>query len=230
MLKNWCFWTVVLEKALKSPFDCKEIQPVHPKGNKSWIIIGTDAEAETPILWPPDAKNWLIWKDPDAGKDWRQEEKGPTGWDGWMASLTWCIWVWASSRSWWRIGKPGVLQSLGSQRVRHDWMTELNWTELNLTWFLGLILCLSFLFRKMRKTYIVCASKAVVKNNYVYLLCVLITIIILYFFVSVNFELHSHKNPLRNINFLLLIKLIHLMHNHKQANKQTSWIFQMMRD
>ena len=75
--KNWCFWTVLLEKTLESPLNCKEIQPVHPKGNQSWILIGrTDAEAETPILWPPDAKNWLIGKDPDPGKDWRQEEKG----------------------------------------------------------------------------------------------------------------------------------------------------------
>ena len=78
-LKNWCFWTVVLENTLESPLDCKEIQPVHPKGNQSWIFIGrTDAEAETPKLWPPDAKNWLIGKDSDAGKDWRQEEKGTT--------------------------------------------------------------------------------------------------------------------------------------------------------
>ena len=70
--KNWCFWTVVLEKTLESPLDCKEIQPVHPKGNQTWIFIGrTNAEAETLIRWPPDAKNWLIWKDPDAGKDWR---------------------------------------------------------------------------------------------------------------------------------------------------------------
>ena len=76
-LKNWCFWTVVLEKTLESPLDCREIHPVHSKGNQSWIFNGrTDAEAETPILWPPDAKNWLIGKDPDAGKDWRQEEKG----------------------------------------------------------------------------------------------------------------------------------------------------------
>ena len=75
--KNWCFWTVVLEKTLKSPLDCKEIQPVHPKGDQSWVFIGrTDVEAETPILWPPDAKSWLIGKDPDAGKDWQQEEKG----------------------------------------------------------------------------------------------------------------------------------------------------------
>ena len=78
-LKNWCFWTVVLEKTLESLFDCKEIQPVTLKGNQSWIFIGrTYAEAETPILWPPDVKNWLIGKDSDAGKDWRQEEKGST--------------------------------------------------------------------------------------------------------------------------------------------------------
>ena len=78
-LKNWCFWTVVLEKTLESPLDCKENKPVNPKGNQSWIFIGrTDAEAEGPILWPLDAKNWLIGKDPDAGKDWRQEEKGMT--------------------------------------------------------------------------------------------------------------------------------------------------------
>ena len=75
--KNWCFWTVVLEKTLESPLDSKEIKPVNPQGNQSWIFIGrTDAEAKTPILWPPDAKNWLIWKDPDSGKDWGQEEKG----------------------------------------------------------------------------------------------------------------------------------------------------------
>ena len=79
VLKNWCFWTVVLEKTLESPWDSKEIQSVNPIGNQSWKIIGrTDAEAETPILWPPNVKNWLIWKDPDAGKDWRQEEKGTT--------------------------------------------------------------------------------------------------------------------------------------------------------
>ena len=88
--KNRCFWAVVLEKTLESPLDCKEIQPVHPKGNKSWIFIGrTDAEAETPILWPHDVENWLIGKDPDAGKDWRQEEKGTTedemvGWHPWL--------------------------------------------------------------------------------------------------------------------------------------------------
>ena len=87
--KNWCFGTVVLEKTLESSLDSKEIQPVYPKGNQCWIFIGrTDAEAETPIFWPPDVKNWLIWKDPDAGKDWRQEEKGTTdemlGWHHWL--------------------------------------------------------------------------------------------------------------------------------------------------
>ena len=77
--KNWCFWTVVLEKTLESPLDCKEIQPVHPKGNESWICIGrTDAEAKAPVLWPPNVKNWFIGRDPDAGKDQRQEEKGMT--------------------------------------------------------------------------------------------------------------------------------------------------------
>ena len=77
--KNWCFWTVVLEKTLGSPLDCKEIQPVHPKGDQFCVFIGrTDVEAETPILWPPDAKSWLIWEDPHAGKDWRREEKGTT--------------------------------------------------------------------------------------------------------------------------------------------------------
>ena len=89
-LENWCFWTVVLEKTLVSPLDCKEIHPVHPKGDQSWIFIGrTDAEAETRILWPPDVKNWLIGKDPDTGKDWSQKEKGMTedemvGWHHWL--------------------------------------------------------------------------------------------------------------------------------------------------
>ena len=127
--KNRCFWTVVLEKTLESPLETlKEmIQPVHPKGDQSWVFIGrTDAEAETLILWPLHAKNWLIEKDLDSGKDWRKEEKGTTGWDCWMASLTRWTWVWISSGSWWWTGKPGMMQSVGSQRVRHDWGTELN--------------------------------------------------------------------------------------------------------
>ena len=131
-LKNWCFWTVVLEKTLENPLDSKVIQPVHPKGNQSWICIG---RTDTAILWPPDAKNWLIWKDPDGGKDWRREEKGTTEdewdgwWGGWMASLTQWTWVCVNSGSWYWTGRPGVLQFMGSQRVGHDWATELNWTD-----------------------------------------------------------------------------------------------------
>ena len=118
----------------KSPLDCKEIKPVHPKGDQSWTFIGRiDAEAKTPILWPPDAKNWLIhWK-----RLWCWErlkvggEGDNRGWDGWMASPTQWTWVWVSSGSWWWTGKPGVLQSMGSQRVRHGWAMELNWDSTN---------------------------------------------------------------------------------------------------
>ena len=126
--KNCCFWTVVLENTLESPLDCKEIQPVHPKGDQSWVFIRrTNAEAETPLLWLSAARSWLIWKDPDIGKDWRQEEKGTTEIRyGWMAPSTRWTWVWVGSGSWWWTGRPGVLQSMGSQRVGHDWTTELN--------------------------------------------------------------------------------------------------------
>ena len=117
--KNWCFWTVVLEKkTLESPLDSTEIQPVHPTGDQSWIFIGrADAEAEIPILWPPDPKNWLRW-----------EEKVTTrGWDSWMVSPTQWAWVWVNSGSWWWAGRLGVLQSMGSQRAGHQLATELNW-------------------------------------------------------------------------------------------------------
>ena len=123
-LKNWCFWTVVLGKTLESTLNSEETKAVHPKGNQSWVFIGrTDAEAEAPIFWPPDVKNWLIGQDPDAGKGWRRGRRDDRGWDGWMASLTRWTWVWARSRSWWW---TGGLQSMGSQRIRHDWATELN--------------------------------------------------------------------------------------------------------
>ena len=127
--KNWCFWTVLLEKTLESPLDCKEIQLVHANRNQSWIFIGrTDREAETPILWLLDVKNWLTGKDPDAGKDWRREEKGDSrGWDGWMVSPTQWTWVWADSGSWWWTGRPGVLWFMGSQES--DTTERLNWTE-----------------------------------------------------------------------------------------------------
>ena len=129
VLKNGCFWTVVLEKTLESPLGCKEIQAVHPKGNQSWIFIGrTDAEAETPILWPPDVKNWLIWKDWCWGRLKAGGEGADRGWDSWMASPTQWTWIWVSSVSWWWTERPGMLQSMGSQRVGHDWATELNWT------------------------------------------------------------------------------------------------------
>ena len=139
--KNWCFWTVVLEKTLESPLDCKEIQPVHSEGDQPWDFFGgNDAEAETPVLWPPHAKSWLIGKDSDAGRDWGQEEKGTTrGWDGWMASPTRWTWVWVNSGCWWWTGRLGVLRFMGSQRVGHDWATELNWTELKDP--LALVIC-----------------------------------------------------------------------------------------
>ena len=127
-LKNRCLWTVALEKTLKSPLDCKEIQPAHPKGNQSWIFIGrTDAEAEAPIVWSPDVKNWLIWKDPDGGKDWRQQ-KGTTedemiGWHHWLTGPEF-------------EQAPGVGDGQGSLVCFFPWghkeldTTEwLNWTE-----------------------------------------------------------------------------------------------------
>ena len=114
VLTNGCFWTMVLEKTLESPLDCKEIKPVNPEGNQSWIFIGrTDAEAETPILWPPDAKNWH-WRWPWYWKRVKAGGKGDNrGWDGEMASLSQWTWVWARSGCWWWTGKPGVLQSMG---------------------------------------------------------------------------------------------------------------------
>ena len=129
MTHIYALWTMVLEKTLESPLDCKEIKPVHPKKNQSWIFTGkTNAEVEAPIICPPDGKNWLIGKDPDIRKDWRQKEKRKTGWDVWMASPSRWTWAWVSSRSWQWIGKPGVLQSMVLQRDWHDWK---DWTELN---------------------------------------------------------------------------------------------------
>ena len=124
-MKNWCFWTVVLEKTLESPLDCKEIQQVHPKGDQSWVFIGrTDAEAVTPMLWPPDKVKrpwcWERLKAGGEGDDW--------GCNGWMRSPTQWTWVWVNSGSWWWTVKPVMLWSMGSQRVERDWETELNWT------------------------------------------------------------------------------------------------------
>ena len=130
VLKNWCFWTVVLEKTLESLLDCKEIQPVHRKGDQSWVFIGrTDAEAETPILWPPNVESWLIGKDPDAGRDWGQEEKGTT--EDEMAGLH--HWLNGHGFGW----TPGVSDGQGGLACCGSWgqkesdMTEqLNWAEL----------------------------------------------------------------------------------------------------
>ena len=128
-LMNWRFGTAVLEKTLESPLDCKEIQPVHPKGGQSWVFTGrTYVEAETPILWPPDTKSWLIWKDPDAGKDWGQEEKGTTedemvGWHHWLNGhgFGWTLGV---------ADGQGGLACCGSWSHKELDMTEgLNWTE-----------------------------------------------------------------------------------------------------
>ena len=145
--KNWCFWTVVLEKSLESPLGCKEIQSIHSKGNQSWIFIRrTDAEAEILVLWPPDAKNWLIGKDPDAWKWLKVGEGDGIGWDGWIISPTQWTWVWESSGSWWWTGNPGVLQYTGLQRIGHDWATELNWRLIRVNKDLrNLYLCLEML-------------------------------------------------------------------------------------
>ena len=128
--KNWCFWTVVLEKTLESPLDCKEIQPVHPKGNQSLVLIGrTDAEAETPVLWPPDAKSLLIWKDPDTGKDWGQEEKGTT--EDEMAGLHHGLdgreFEWTPGVG---DGQGGLVCSGPWGHKELDMTKRLNWTEL----------------------------------------------------------------------------------------------------
>ena len=135
--KNWSFWTIVLEKTFESPLDFKEIQPVNPKGNQSWIFIGrTDAEAETPVLWPPDVKNWLIGKDPDAGKDWRREEKGTTeegmvGWHHWLNRHEF-------------EQTPGDVEGQGSLvccspwgRKESDMTEQLNWTDCRYLWCAG---------------------------------------------------------------------------------------------
>ena len=131
VLKNWCFWTVVLEKTLESPLDCKEIQPVHSKGDQPWVFFGRkDAKAETPVLWPPHVKS-SHWKRLWCWEGLRAGGEGDNrGWDGWMASLTQWTWVWVNSGSWWWTEKPGMLRFLRSQRVGHDWATELNQTEL----------------------------------------------------------------------------------------------------
>ena len=149
-LKNWCFWSVVSEKTLESPFDCKEIQPVHSKGDQSWVFIGrTDVKAETPVLWPPHAKSWLIGKDSDAGRDWGQEEKGMTEEEmaEWHHRLDGHEFEWT----------PGVGDGQGGLACCYSWghkesdMTEwLNWSELN--WMLTYKFYAFFKRRRNNKT------------------------------------------------------------------------------
>ena len=124
---------MVLKKTLESPLDCKDLQPVHPKGDQSWVFIGRiDVEAETPIIWPPDCEELTLlirpwcWERLRAGV-----EEDDRGWNGWMASLTQWTWIWVDSGSWWWTGRSVERWFMGSQRVRNEWATELNWTELN---------------------------------------------------------------------------------------------------
>ena len=140
-LKNWCFWTVVLEKTtVESPLDCRQIQPIHPKGDQSWVFIGrTDAEAETRILWPPRGKSWLIGKDLLLGG---MEGRRRRRWQSlrWLDGITnlMDIWIWVNSRSWWWTGRPGVLQFMESQS-----RTQLSdWTELNVLLYNYITICL----------------------------------------------------------------------------------------
>ena len=155
--KNWCFWTVVLEKTLESPLDCKEIQPVHSKGHQSWVFIGrTDAEAETPILWPPHVKGWLIGKESDAGRDWGQEEKGTTEDEmaGWHHQLDGHEFEWT----------PGIGDGQGGLTCCNSWgrkesdTTEwLNWTELNsFIYFVYLWLCWVFIAVQRLSLIVMC--------------------------------------------------------------------------
>ena len=125
-LKNWCFWSMVLEKTLESPLDCKEIQPAHPKGDQSWVFIGrTDVEAETPILWPPDVKSWLIWKDPDAGKDWGRRGRQRMRW---LVGITDSMDM-GSGELWELVNERGLECCSSWGHKESDTAEQLNWIE-----------------------------------------------------------------------------------------------------
>ena len=167
-----------VEKTFESPLDCKEIQPAHPKGNQSWIFIGRiDAEAETLILWPPDVKNWLIWKDRMLGKMKAGGEGDDRGWDGWLVSLTQWTRIWVNSRSWWWTGRLGVLQSMGSQRVGHDWVTELNLplkdhillsNLISFPWNTRFVLYISYMFPHSSLSLVICIVNICSLSVYLY--------------------------------------------------------------
>ena len=165
-LKNWCFWTVVLEKTLESPLDCKEIQPVHSEGDQPWAFFGkNDAKAETPVLWPPHAKSWLIGKESDAGRDWGQEEKGTTedemaGWHHWLDA----------HESGWTLGvgdgQGGLACCDSWGRKELDTTERLNWTELTDAVFCSLFFLSSFLFAPLFPSpHVVCLSLLFVGIN-----------------------------------------------------------------
>ena len=166
--KNWCFWTGALEKTLENPLDCKEIQPVHPKGDQSWVFIGrTDAEAETPIIWPPHAKSWLIGKDPDSGRDWGQEEKGTT--EDEMAG--WHHWLDGREFEW----TPGVGDGQGGLACCDSWghkesnMTVwLNWTDWKQLWC-RLSLCIVPLSSRIETCFVIymwiCQPSQTIQNE-----------------------------------------------------------------
>ena len=146
MPKNWCFWTVVLEKTFESPWDYKEIQPIHSEEDQSWVFIGrTDVEAETPILWPPDAKRWLIWKDPDAGKDWGQEEKGTTE----DEMIGWHHWLDGHGFGW----TPGVCDGQGGLACYDSWGPKESEQWLTLFWGAPISLQMVIAAIKLKDTY-----------------------------------------------------------------------------
>ena len=155
--KNWCVCTVVFEKSLESPLDCKQIQPVHSEGDQPWDFFGrNDAKAEAPVLWPPHAEltHWKrLWCWEGLGASGKGDDQG---WDGWMASWTRWTWVWVNSGRWWWTGRPGVLRFMGSQRVRHDWATELNWYIYFCFSFLLFSICMACLFHLL--TFSLCVS------------------------------------------------------------------------
>ena len=171
VLKNWCFWTVVLEKTLKSPLDCKEIQPVHPKGDQSWGVHWKD------WCWSWNSKTLPTWCEEliHLKRPWFWEslkaagEGDDRGWDGWMASQTQWTWVWANSRSWWWTGRPGVLSFMGSQWVIHNWATELNWAGLDVSFIFYDIWCR---IRKNREIWNFCITSDCVIQNHLFLICV----------------------------------------------------------